>query len=84
VNTADKKLTFAYDCKLKRPGCVIIQAAMGGGSTVDLDRFFEVSSWLLAPTPDMVVIEGTEEQWKQAGEITRREMERLAKEKRDG
>jgi hypothetical protein len=78
----NKKFAFAYDCKLKRPGCVILQAVMGGGSTYDLHRFFDATSWLIAPTPDMVVIEGTEEQWKQAGEITRREMERLAKKKR--
>ena len=71
------RFAFVYDCTLKRPACVLLQAAMGG-STYELWRFFDESSWLLEPTPGMAVIVGTEEEWKRAGEITRREMERLA------
>lgn len=47
--------TFAFDFKLMRPGCVLLQAAMGcfkeDGSNPALD--FPNESWLLAPTPDL-------------------------------
>jgi hypothetical protein len=48
-------VTVAYDCELKRPGCVLIQAAFGCTiDNLDLDR---IGHWLLSPTPAMQVYE---------------------------
>lgn len=55
-------MKIAYDTTLKRPGCVILQAAMGGDA--ELAHRFPTASWLVAPTPDMKVREITEEQVK--------------------
>lgn len=74
------KLYIAYDCDLRRPGCVLMQAVMGGDSSA-VSKLFDSSSWLLSPTPGMRVIAGTEEEWKKAVKITEAEMERLNKEK---
>lgn len=61
-------LTLAYDLKLNRPGCVLIQAAMGG--TVDVSRHFDSKDWLLYPTPDMKVYRITEAQLEEAKRAT--------------
>ena len=48
--------TIAFDCELRRPGCVLIQASFG--ATVPMNRFhhaFPPETWLLAPTPGMKV-----------------------------
>ena len=48
------------DPKRKQVACVLIQAAYGGDrSVVHLFR-----NWLLAPTPDMVWLNGTDEEWR--------------------
>lgn len=44
-------VAVAFDLKLRRPGCAIVQAALGGFIPA-ADRF-HVESWLLYPTPDM-------------------------------
>jgi hypothetical protein len=59
---------IAYDTVLKRPGCVLIQAALGGD--IHLTSEFETKYWLLAPTPDMRVFEVTPEQMKKLIKIT--------------
>lgn len=41
---------LVYDIKLMRPGCALLQAAMGGTVPATL---FPSECWLLAPTPDM-------------------------------
>ena len=41
-------IKIAYDFDLRRPGCVILQAAMGG-STEAANRF-PSETWLVAPT----------------------------------
>ena len=76
----DTKIRMAYDFDLKRPGCVLMQAVMGGDSNA-VSRLFDCKGWLLAPTPGMRLVLGTEEEWKQASEITDAEMQRLEKEK---
>lgn len=54
---------LVYDLKLRRPGCVILQAALAPGSgSIDLARFWPTSLWLVAPTPDLVVYPCTREQ----------------------
>ena len=42
---------LVYDVKLKRPGCVLLQAALGGSPGVANE--FPTEHWLLAPTPDL-------------------------------
>jgi hypothetical protein len=51
---------IVYDVKLKRPGCVLLQAAMGG-TVLDFVQKFP-NEWLLAPTPDMKIYEVTDDQ----------------------
>ncbi len=54
---------LAYDVTLRRPGCVLLQGAMGG--TVPQEKFltlFKTESWLLAPTKDMKLYPTTPEQ----------------------
>lgn len=54
---------IAFDTETRRPGCAIIQAAMGG--TVPSSRFeilFPSETWILSPTPSMQLFGATEEQ----------------------
>lgn len=44
---------IAYDTTLYRPGCALIQAALGGSS--ELAQEFPTDLWLLVPTPNMKV-----------------------------
>lgn len=60
--------TIAYDPVLKRPGCVLIAAALGADTAI-CDRF-DVRSWLLSPTDNMGVFEVTEAQLDRLVEIT--------------
>ncbi len=62
------KMKVAYDCKLKRPACVLIAAALGADS--NLAHHFDTEDWLLAPTPDMGVYECTPDQLEQLVETT--------------
>lgn len=54
-------MKIAYDAVLKKPGCVLIQAVMGG-DIPDFAALFPSESWLLAPTPDMKLYTVTEKQ----------------------
>lgn len=51
---------IAYDATLKRPGCVLIAAALGGDPAVA--KQFPSEVWLTDLTPDMQVYEVTKEQ----------------------
>jgi hypothetical protein len=63
--------SIAYDCSLKRPACILIQAVMGGTvSSQELHDLFPVGSWLLHPTADMKVYQVTEDQLVKLGQIT--------------
>ena len=42
---------IVFDAKLKRPGCVLLQAAYGGITRIA--HLFPVRSWLVAPTDDL-------------------------------
>jgi hypothetical protein len=64
--------TIAYDCTLKRPGCILLQAAMG--ATVPRERFFElfpVETWLLASTDDMKCYRTTDAQLVTVSKLTK-------------
>lgn len=47
-----KTQRLLYDPKLRRPGCVLLQAAMGCDHHL-LGRLFPAETWLAYPTPDM-------------------------------
>ena len=64
---SDPYARIAFDFTLMRPGCVLLQAAMGGytneGKNTAHD--FPTDSWLLAPTKDLKIYEiPTEEQYQ--------------------
>ena len=59
-------MTIVFDTRLRRPGCVLLQAAKGGTvPAFDFQKFFPTETWLLAPTPDMHTFMVTEEQLPQ-------------------
>jgi len=51
---------IAFDPVLKRPGCALIQAAMGCNPTIA--QAFPSETWLVMPTDHMQVFEATEDQ----------------------
>ena len=58
-------IALVVDVKQRRPACVIIQALQGHRDpTGTVSRLFDPHTWLTSPTPDMRVVEGTEEQWR--------------------
>jgi hypothetical protein len=61
-------MKIAYDCTLKQPGCVLLQAALGGEPA--LASRFDPKYWLLAPTPDLKVYEVDERRMEQLLAIT--------------
>lgn len=69
-----EQFRIAYDTALKRPGCVLIQAVLGGIDGWAFTSRFPVETWLLAPTPDMHVYAVTEAQLDRLAEITARAM----------
>lgn len=54
---------IAFDIKLMRPACVLLQAAFGCDS--DLAHRFPTESWLIGITDDMRAYEVTDEQISQ-------------------
>jgi len=66
-------MKIAYDCELKRPGCVILQAAMGGSS--EAAKMFPAESWLVAPTDGLSVYPVTRGQLKTLIEMTKAAMD---------
>jgi hypothetical protein len=55
--------SLVVDVKLRRPGCALIQAAHGVRAN-DIIGLIDSNKWLLAPTPDMYLVEGTMDQWR--------------------
>lgn len=61
----DNGIVLVVDLKLRRPACVLLQAAFGcGHNNGFLQMTFEPNDWLLSPTPDMQKIRGTREEWQ--------------------
>jgi hypothetical protein len=54
---------LVYDIKLRRPGCALLQAALGGDP--GMANSFPSEHWLLAPTPDMKTYNISDEQLRQ-------------------
>lgn len=65
------KRRLVIDIKLKRPACVLLQAGFGGDNGI-LHQYFDSEDWLVAPTADMRMIEGTPEEWKAFAEKHRK------------
>lgn len=67
-------ITIAYDMKLKRPGCAILQSAYGASiGHFELSKF-DVDNWILAPTENMKLFTlKTEEELERAILITKEE-----------
>ena len=63
------EVLLAYDMKLKRPGCVLLQAMFGGSS--DAARRFDTADWLLGPTSDLKLYSIPKERLSEVIEITR-------------
>jgi hypothetical protein len=53
---------LAFDPVLKRPACVILQAAMGTDFVCGLEDHFPSETWLPAPTEGMAVFPVTDKQ----------------------
>jgi hypothetical protein len=70
VGRVDDSTLIAYDAKLMRPGCVLIQAAMGGDPA--LTRRFDSDTWLVDMTPDMKRYRVTPAQAERLIELTAR------------
>lgn len=60
VSRSVSRYLIAYDCTLMRPGCALLQAAMG--ASLGIANRFSTKTWLLAPTADLRVHPVTEEQ----------------------
>ena len=66
----EENITLVYDPDLKRPACVLIQAAYGCDHSRLHDLGFDASSWLLAPTPGMRKLSGDRALWERVVKIT--------------
>lgn len=56
-------MRLVYDCTLRKVGCVLLQATLGGDP--ELAKQIPNKDWLLAPTPDLTCYNITEEQFAQ-------------------
>lgn len=54
---------IAYDFTLGRPGCALIQAALGGNTSPDFDFDFPSDTWLITPTANMGIYEVNDDQY---------------------
>ena len=61
-------MKIAYDVVLLRPGCALVQAAMGGFTNVSW--LFPTDTWLTSNTPDMSVYEVTSDQLEKLVKMT--------------
>ncbi len=54
---------LVVDVELRRPGCALLQAAMGGDPGIA--NLFDADKWLIAPTPAMKCYSISDEQLEQ-------------------
>jgi len=59
------KVNLIYDVELRRPACILIQAAYGC-DYMRLYRYFPSDTWLDSLTTGMRKISGTDREWKAA------------------
>ena len=68
-------MKIVFSVSRRRPGCVLLQVAMGG--TVSSDKFwkhFPTETWLVAPTNDMAAYGVTDEQLEQLSKMAKNEV----------
>lgn len=63
MRNPDETFDLVVDVATKRPGCVLLQAGYGCNSSL-VSELFDTDDWVLAPTAEMAVVNGTYEQWK--------------------
>ena len=73
-------MQILYDLKLKRPGCVLLQAAYQ--CSYGVAHAFDSTTWLLSPTPDMKIYEISELELKDLVKITHKANEKIIEERR--
>lgn len=66
----DKTYNLVVDAATKRPGCVLLQVPYGGDSRL-VSELFDTEDWVLAPTKEMYVVNGTRQQWERHAELLR-------------
>lgn len=66
----EKEFVLIYDTDLRRPGCVLIQAAYGCDPQALGELGFESRDWLLVPTPGMRKLSGNRGLWDRVVAIT--------------
>jgi hypothetical protein len=64
------KYVIAYDVERMQPGCVLLQALMGG-TVPSFSALFDPSTWLLAPTPAMRPYEVDEAQLERLASLSK-------------
>lgn len=70
----DTKIKLLVDTKTRKVGCVLLQAVAGCGENNHfLSMTFDTTHWVLSPTPNMGVVEGTVAQWKKLATILDKE-----------
>lgn len=68
-------VVVVFDLVLRRPGCALLQAALGGSPGIA--NQFPTRSWLTAPTPDMQAYQITQEDLKHLVTSTRKKYGRI-------
>ncbi len=72
-------MKIAFDVKLLRPGCAIVQRALGADIPSDVLEFhFPAETWLKSPTDDMNVYPVTDEQLAKLSVMASNQMEKNA------
>lgn len=66
-----KNMKIVFDTELRRPGCVLLQAAFGCGYP-NLANQFPSETWLVQPTEHMRVFEVTAEQVPKLVEMSKK------------
>lgn len=58
-------MKLVIDIKSGQPGCVLLQTLAGcHASNSFMETTFDTKHWLVSPTDNMRVVDGTEEQWR--------------------
>lgn len=65
-----EKIVLMYDTDLRRPGCVLLQAAHGCDTGAFRRFFMDSEHWLVNHTPGLKRIAGTEAEWTMASKMT--------------
>ncbi len=60
----DGQIPLVMDVEQRLPGCVLLQAAFGGTSSM-VSRLFDPGVWLTGMTDNMKIVYGTRTQWEE-------------------